>query len=276
MSTYKPPPSPDSQSLHRRNSYNSDDSTNQPDLDQRQRLLSPTDAAADSSGNLPTSQRERAQKIKRKGEYHAIDVKSSDDECGDYTSAAILQPAIATASRKGKERMAINLSHSPSRKFVTTIYLHAAVSERPKDRSDEGNRTDSSESATPPQVQPQTGLDRLRSAGMSPTEISNLRNQFHMLRGTLGMAELDRVRAEEEWMDSLAGNGNGNAGDARVEMTESSLFKELLIGMLYGFFGGVIIIVWLFEKEVFDRKQQIAVICGLLINVSFGVLHSFY
>ncbi|KAI9136914.1 hypothetical protein BKA69DRAFT_1101257 [Paraphysoderma sedebokerense] len=47
-------------------------------------------------------------------------------------------------------------------------------------------------------------------------------------------------------------------------MTESSLFKELLIGMLYGFFGGVIIIVWLFEKEVFDRKQQI----GLYIRFS--------
>jgi hypothetical protein len=49
----------------------------------------------------------------------------------------------------------------------------------------------------------------------------------------------------------------------------------MMWGLIFGFFLGIICLFW-FRESVFSRRQQMGIIAGMLINISFGVLHVYY
>ena len=52
-------------------------------------------------------------------------------------------------------------------------------------------------------------------------------------------------------------------------------YKEMMWGLILGFFLGVICLFW-FRESVFTRRHQLGIVAGILINISFGVLHVYY
>ncbi|TPX35861.1 hypothetical protein SmJEL517_g01735 [Synchytrium microbalum] len=141
------------------------------------------------------------------------------------------------------------------------LYIHCSVSETP---------------ASEPQVPDMTiarsmGLDRLLDLGFSREEVEVLRHRFHSMRGRpYANGEGEGVEAaaqaaEEEWIENTA------VAQRSVEAVDGSSF-DMLKGLFVGFFFGVIAILYLREPNVFNPRQQIGVICGLLISMSFGFL----
>ncbi|KAJ3332662.1 hypothetical protein HDU76_013476 [Blyttiomyces sp. JEL0837] len=135
------------------------------------------------------------------------------------------------------------------------MYLHCAVSDAPA----------SSESQAPQLRVPALGFDRLLEIGFSREEVDNLRVQFHAMRGTEYHDQNDAARsAEEDWID----NRNTNTRDTAVDGTH----LDMLSGLIVGFFLGVLVLFWIKEQGLFTRRQQMGIIVGLLVNLSFGVL----
>jgi tetrahydromethanopterin S-methyltransferase subunit B len=52
-------------------------------------------------------------------------------------------------------------------------------------------------------------------------------------------------------------------------------YKEMMWGLMLGFFLGIICLFW-FRESVFSRRHQMGIVAGILINVSFGILHVYY
>ncbi|BFZ64458.1 hypothetical protein YB2330_005604 [Saitoella coloradoensis] len=156
-----------------------------------------------------------------------------------------------------------------------------------------------SETPTGPSTLPlPTGFDRLRNAGFSDADIANLRAQFHRLQGGGGVGdgeeednEAAQARAremEERWMDEGANTTVGDAAIATAELGEG-MYWDMFKGLMIGFFAvnpfedrvcehgtdkafqGVFAI-FLLREGVFNRRTQIAIIAGLLVNLSFGFL----
>ncbi|KAJ3311875.1 hypothetical protein HDV04_003615 [Boothiomyces sp. JEL0838] len=110
------------------------------------------------------------------------------------------------------------------------------------------------------------GFDRLLEMGLEENEVLELRQQFHTLRG-VNILETPNLatQAEEQWIE--------NAGNESVEVSESQV--DLLMGLVLGYFAGIIIIFWLKEANIFSRRQQQGIISGIVINVFFGILRWF-
>ncbi|RUS27335.1 DUF2407 C-terminal domain-containing protein, partial [Jimgerdemannia flammicorona] len=116
---------------------------------------------------------------------------------------------------------------------------------------------DNATSNLQPQITPPTGFDRLREAGFSEDDIQNIRAQFHHLHGTVfnGGPHLPPVHSsseineetrnlEEQWME--------NAGET---LPDGSTYKEMVWGLMLGFFLGLITLFW-FRESVFTRRHQ--------------------
>ncbi|ORX59391.1 hypothetical protein DM01DRAFT_1361651 [Hesseltinella vesiculosa] len=115
---------------------------------------------------------------------------------------------------------------------------------------------------------PPIGFDRLLEAGFSEEDINNIRSQFHRMRGSDVDESSEQARQmEEQWMD--------NTGDTLPDGTVQGTYKEMMLGMMLGFFLGIICLFWL-RESIFTRRHQIGVTAGILINISFGLLHVHY
>ncbi|KAJ1943578.1 hypothetical protein EC988_006201 [Linderina pennispora] len=116
---------------------------------------------------------------------------------------------------------------------------------------------------------PARGFDRLRDAGFSDEDIENLRVQFHRANGT-NMDDTENARAiEDSWMDSTA-------QDAPQETPAFGSMYHMLGGLLMGYFGGVLVLPWLKNSNVFSRQHQMGLLCGIIFNFSFGIVHWLY
>ncbi|CAO3682902.1 unnamed protein product [Umbelopsis ramanniana] len=143
------------------------------------------------------------------------------------------------------------------------IYIHCSVSDyRPEDENIESKNSQ-------PQITPLMGFDRLREAGFTEEDIRNIRMQFHHLHGTTFDGEnTEQTRnLEEQWME--------NTGETLPDGTLTGTYKEMVWGLMLGFFLGLICLFW-FRESVFTRRHQMGIIAGILINLSFGVLHVYY
>ncbi|KAF9421659.1 hypothetical protein BGZ76_003955 [Entomortierella beljakovae] len=146
----------------------------------------------------------------------------------------------------------------------------------------EGGEEDTVEDAPiPPQA---TGFDRLREAGFSEGEIRTLRRQFHASRGTLttpvgenGIAvdleqdEDARARArrvEEEWIDQ---HGSETLPDGWEKSPLEGSYGEMVLGLMLGFFMGLIALFW-FKEATFSRRQQMELIIGSWLISSCPIL----
>ncbi|KAL8642998.1 MAG: hypothetical protein Q9228_000397 [Teloschistes exilis] len=145
------------------------------------------------------------------------------------------------------------------------------------------------------QQEPQ-GFDRLLSAGLTPSEISALRSQFlaqtaHTHTPDTMPSPQQMRRLEERWLDSsgpatarLSSAGAGADGDddgangtgaGMVDDDDDGggALSDMLWGNLTGFFWPVGAALWLCREEgVWSRRRQVAVITGVLVNLSFGLM----
>ncbi|KAI8854421.1 DUF2407 C-terminal domain-containing protein [Chytridium lagenaria] len=117
--------------------------------------------------------------------------------------------------------------------------------------------------------------------GFSAEEVDNLRTQFHSIRGTDVHVNFDTARnAEEEWIDNATVRDRESSNNSisfslmHVDEEEGSNM-DVLIGLLAGFFMGVLVLFWIKEHSLFTRRQQMGIIAGLLLNISFGILVRF-
>jgi len=106
-----------------------------------------------------------------------------------------------------------------------------------------------------------TGFDRLRAAGLSETEIQDLREDFSRVHGRTDEVEVRQM--EEQWMDEDANESLGEP---------PGVYREILVGTLIGFYGGLLGLLFLREPQLMSKRTQLAVIAGLLINVCFSVI----
>ncbi|KAL7748637.1 hypothetical protein RI367_006048 [Sorochytrium milnesiophthora] len=188
------------------------------------------------------------------------------------------QPSSPTLSTNGEESETANTAGEPQ---IDTVYIHCAVAALPSLASldeqtsslvsGEDSQSDSSDQRPRPPTQ---GFERLQqSAGLNGEDVATFRRQFHALRGTAPNASAEqRAQMEEEWLDGTGGQAAHDQDHARVELTENAAFQELVVGMAAGFFLGIVVILWLPEKGIFQPRQQLAVACGLFINVVLGML----
>ncbi|CAO3638536.1 unnamed protein product [Cunninghamella echinulata] len=141
------------------------------------------------------------------------------------------------------------------------IFIHCSISEY----NAQGSTTNDQ-----PQMTPPVGFDRLREAGFSEEDIRNIRTQFHRMNGAPvdGDENSEQARQlEEQWMD--------NTGETLPDGTVQGTYNEMMWGLIFGFFLGIICLFW-FRESVFTRRHQIGIVGGILINISFGLLHVYY
>ncbi|KAJ1554729.1 hypothetical protein HK096_002171 [Nowakowskiella sp. JEL0078] len=137
---------------------------------------------------------------------------------------------------------------------TVSVFLHCVVADGPVSESQA------------PQITTPVGFERLLEVGLSADEVNDLRRQFHAVRGTT-MDQSDAARtAEEEWFD------NGGQTTANVDNPHNGGIFDMMWGLTVGFFSGIFSILWLKEAGIFNRRQQIGIFAGFIVNMSFGVL----
>lgn len=180
------------------------------------------------------------------------------------------------------------------------IYIHCLIAEdltsnelKEEDKLDERPQ----QRSTGPEV---IGFDRLLLQGFSQQDINDLRLQFHQIYGSSHSSsgrndqiqdleeserEQQHIRElEERWIDSTV-----NASDIPAASTAAAnqpvqappltvledlhTNEELLLGLLIGIFLGVVGIVFtLADDTVFNKRQKMAIIGGVFLNISFAIL----
>ncbi|KAF9291258.1 hypothetical protein BGZ68_004574 [Mortierella alpina] len=198
--------------------------------------------------------------------------QSTSRAAGTSASSPLTLPGRGGSSREG----------ASTAEGATDVRDHAVADEY-QEEEDEEDEEDEDEGPSPIMTPQPTGFDRLREAGFSEDEIRSIRRQFHASRGTVtstvganGIAVgLDQDedasararRIEEEWIDQ-------HGAETLPDGLEGS-YGEMVLGLMLGFFMGLIALFW-FKEATFSRRQQMGIFAGLMINLGFGVLHLYY
>ncbi|KAL0082097.1 DUF2407 C-terminal domain-containing protein [Phycomyces blakesleeanus] len=129
---------------------------------------------------------------------------------------------------------------SKSKMTPLPVYIHCSLSDYVPEQTSTKNQ--------PTPNIPVTGFDRLRESGFTEDDIQNIRSQFHRLHGTPIEGDNEEARhLEEQWMD--------NTTDTLPDGTLQGTYKEMVWGLMLGFFLGVICLFW-FRENVFSRRHQ--------------------
>ncbi|KAG5363520.1 DSC E3 ubiquitin ligase complex subunit 3 [Yarrowia sp. B02] len=155
---------------------------------------------------------------------------------------------------------------------MPTIYLHCSVGDTLSEQELAEEVDEQPQRSTLPELR---GFDRLRTAGFSEEEISDLRRQFRNIYGGITSDNnLEQMQnLEEEWID----NGVNAGGAPNVDLNPGGgTFAGDLIGMLMGLFLGILSIYFLQEQSLFSKRQQRAITAGLAVNFAFNVLRYLY
>lgn len=141
------------------------------------------------------------------------------------------------------------------------------------------------------------GFDRLLSQGFSRRDIEDLRREFQEIHGAYLNSQhgADLRDLEDRWIDSTvnneidefpanlrraAGAGGNGAADTPGDIgggfvtREDNVHKELFLGVCVGFFLGVfsLFLMTMDIGGVFNKRTKMAVVSGVIVNLSFGVL----
>ena len=126
------------------------------------------------------------------------------------------------------------------------------------------------------------GFDRLLNAGFNAADVATLRTQFLAIQAHTHTPDTmptgDDLRAlEDRWLDSEAGTATaagGSSGDGEGGFgAEDGGLEDMLWGNIMGFFWPIAAVCWLLREEgVWTRRRQIAVLSGMLVNLTFGFL----
>ncbi|SCW03393.1 LAFE_0G09428g1_1 [Lachancea fermentati] len=120
------------------------------------------------------------------------------------------------------------------------------------------------------------GFDRLRSVGFSDEEIELLRQQFRSTYGDL--EELSRAnneardirQLEEQWMETGATEDAEQFNSVGIANYKHNI--DLLIGLIIGCVLGVFSLLLFKQEGLFNKRQKMAIVAGLLFNFTFGIL----
>ncbi|KAI8807172.1 DUF2407 C-terminal domain-containing protein [Cladochytrium replicatum] len=150
-----------------------------------------------------------------------------------------------------------------------SLFLHCVVSEGPSSSEQE------------PQIGngPSIGFDRLLEIGFTREEVDALRSQFHAMRGVdpnqtnadPSNPSLAARFAEDDWIDNRTPSNTTNP-EGSPEWEQEGTLSDMLAGLLFGFFMGILVLLWMKEQGIFNRRQQAGILAGFLINISFGIL----
>ncbi|AMD19783.1 HCL368Cp [Eremothecium sinecaudum] len=120
------------------------------------------------------------------------------------------------------------------------------------------------------------GFDRLRSVGFSDDEIELLRQQFRATYGDLdenrqqnGGEGSDIRQLEEQWIETGATEQGGQFNSIPIANYKYNM--DLLAGLVIGCLLGVFSILLMKHEGLFSRRQKMAVVVGVMINITFGV-----
>lgn len=163
---------------------------------------------------------------------------------------------------------------------TTLIYIHCLVGDEltlQQLQEEESLDLNTPQQSTAPAP---VGFDRLLSQGFSQRDINELRAQFQQLYANR-LNGADMRQLEDRWIDSSVNNEFDDFNNALAEMTrdETSVVTgdnnmNLLVGILLGCFLGVLAL-FLLKLELgtsFNRKAKMAVIAGVFVNFSFGLI----
>ncbi|CCK68000.1 Dsc3p KNAG_0A03115 [Huiozyma naganishii CBS 8797] len=125
------------------------------------------------------------------------------------------------------------------------------------------------------------GFDRLRGLGFSDEEVELLRSQFRATYGDVietettggGTRAEELRRLEEQWMENDA-----VADDDRFNAIPASNWRhnwDLLTGISVGFGLGVFSLILLRFDGLFNKRQHMSIVAGVLINFVFWVMRGF-
>jgi len=180
-------------------------------------------------------------------------------------------------------------------------WLHCSIG---ADMGEEGEE----EKVQTSQITPLRGFDRLANAGFSPEDIETVRQQFHAVRAVRTSEDREgeddaeeHARAlEEQWIDDID-NPAAAAADGFMDggLDGEGMYMSTLQGLLTGFFFPIMPFYFmrqpapptmfterglepdtpvpdLVSTVVFSRRMQLAIILGLVANVSYAFLRMFH
>lgn len=203
---------------------------------------------------------------------------------------------------KGKGKAPLRASPPPQPN--SRVYVHCSIGDplTPEELATEVTAAEAADAALVAKIQPvdtnlghqnvqgsrsqsapgPRGFDRLLTAGFSAAEVATLRTQFLAIQAHTHTPDTmptgDDLRAlEDRWLDSDAGaNVTGGAGTGDGDggfSAEDGGLEDMLWGNIMGFFWPVAAVCWLMREEgVWTRRRQIAVLSGMLVNLTFGFL----
>ncbi|SCU82734.1 LADA_0C07602g1_1 [Lachancea dasiensis] len=123
------------------------------------------------------------------------------------------------------------------------------------------------------------GFDRLRSVGFSDEEIELLRQRFQSTYGDLESlaqntdGQRDIRQLEEQWMETGANDDTAQMGMIGIANYKHNV--DLLVGLVVGFALGVFSFLLMTQEGLFNKRQRMAIVGGLLINLCFGITLGF-
>ncbi|KAK7204334.1 DUF2407 C-terminal domain-containing protein [Myxozyma melibiosi] len=154
---------------------------------------------------------------------------------------------------------------------LRTIWLLCSVGDVLTDE-ELAQENDTGSQPLPSTLPAPVGFDRLRSAGFSDEDIAQLRAQFNRLHGGSLNTDPEAARQlEDRWIDEGA-----SAPDTLPDGSPIGVYEDLLLGTVVGFFLGFVALFFLREGSIFSKRQQMAIIAGIIINVSFAILKVYY
>ncbi len=210
-----------------------------------------------------------------------------DTEALSRTLHATYPPPSASGKGKGKQRL---------RDPAARVYVHCSVGDplSPEDLAAETNSAQDADNALISSLKPVVatinttdsgqensttpaprGFDRLLSAGFTPGEITTLRTQFLAIQSQTHTPENmptgpALLALEERWLDNTH---SPSSGDGENDAEDAAGLDDMLWGNLIGFFWpiGAMLCGWR-EEGVWTKRRKIAVLSGVLVNLTFGVL----
>lgn len=127
------------------------------------------------------------------------------------------------------------------------------------------------------------GFDRLLTTGFTQADVASLRTQFLAIQAHTHTPETmptgEALRAlEDRWLDndnntpgSGGGGGGGGFGDGGDEADAGGL-EDMLWGNIIGFFWPVAIFIFWREANLWTQRRKIAVLTGVVVNITAGFL----